>query len=250
MNKLFKSLLLVGLTWASLGLAGKVLAAGSFSLVPATGTGSEFTVQLVVDTGGESTIESDAVLHYDPAILQVTSVTFGDLYPENIKNEDPANGMLSMYSFFSGSNPTDVFQGSGVLATIRFTGLVSGSSDVTIDCTKGSTSDSNIISSTTGGDILECQRIENGVYTVAGAGLTGSITPTPTIVLEVSATPTVVPTLTPTPTTVVTPVVSVTLSPSPTQVQELLASGSMTPTLTISMVGIFLLIISLMLFIW
>jgi len=68
-----------------------------------------------------------------------------------------------------------------------------------------------------------------------------SATPTPTTTLEISPTPTTI--ASPTPTTVKIS------SPTPTPVEELMESGFITPTLTLSLVGAFLLISSVALFI-
>src|SRR3990172_3639422 len=49
----------------------EVWAAGSLSLSPTTQSGTEFTVQVNLDTGTDATIETDLLLTYDPAILNI-----------------------------------------------------------------------------------------------------------------------------------------------------------------------------------
>jgi len=223
--------------------ASQVYAAGALVLSPSTGTGNQFDVQILLDTGSEETIETDVVLNYDPTVLQVGEVTFGQLYPENIHNIDAVAGSLSMFSYFSGTDSGNSFSGTGVLATVQFNGLSPGTSVVSIQCIPSATNESNIIRQSPSGDILDCQAIGNGTYTVS----LGGVTPTPTIVFEVSPTPTTA--VMPTPTKTVEIGTGALGSPTPTPVQELLESGFVTPTLTLSLVGAMFLMGSVVLFI-
>ena len=233
-------LLAVGLLLWGMGflVVNVAWAAGSITLSPDTGSGSQFNVQVEINTGGDPTIETDLILRYDPSILQVSNVVFGSLYPENVHTIDSVSGTLSTFSYFSTSEVGDNFSGSGVLATVEFTGLNSGTSSVTVSCTPAATNDSNILREGTAQDILDCQQIVNGSYVVTAAT---SLTP--------GAGLTVTPTATATP-TLVTEIGNGNLSPTPTPVGELLESGALTPTLTLSIFGVMLLMSSLVLFIW
>ncbi len=237
---------------AGLFVAPQVRAAGSLSLSPTTDSGSQFSVQVMLDTGTDSSIETDLVLNYDPTILNVTDVTFGTLYPQNVPNIDNTGGKLSTFSYFSGGGPGDNFQGSGVLATINFTGVAEGVSAVTIKCTSGATNDSNIIKQGVAQDILDCLSVVNGSYTVtAAAQSTPSPSPTGGAVGTTGTpTPSVTTTPTPVPTKEIGSSGSTSSTPTPTPVGELLDSGSMTPTLTLSVFGAILLMGSVILFIW
>jgi len=233
--------LVAGAVWWGLGLLviNEAWAAGSISLSPATGTGSQFSVQVQVNTGGDPTIETDLILRYDPSVLQVSNVVFGNLYPENVHTIDSVSGTLSTFSYFSTSEPGDSFSGSGILATVEFTGLSPGSSAVTVSCTPAATNDSNIMREGTAQDILDCQQVVNGNYTVTAV----ATTPSPGVGLTTTPTATATPTR-------VTEIGSGNLSPTPTPVGELLESGALTPTLTLSVIGVMLLMSSLVLFIW
>jgi hypothetical protein len=217
-------------------------AAGSISLSPASGSGSSFTIQVIIDTGESLSTEADLVLNYNPAVLQFASITFGDLYPENIDNADHSLGKLSTFSYFSGLEQENTFKGEGVLATVVFNGLTPGTAAVTVECVPGATNDSNIIENSFAGDILDCQLAKGGNYTVLSVGA-GELTVTPTPRVTVTATPT------PTPTRVLE-LGGSNSSPTPTPVQKLLESGSVTPTLIFSGICAMLLLGSLFLFIW
>ena len=216
----------------------EVWAAGSLSLSPTTQSGTEFTVQVNLDTGTDATIETDLLLTYDPAILNIDNVTFGQLYPNNVPSIDNSTGKLSTFSYFSGTGLDESFTGSGVLATILFSGVGEGVSTVSISCTASVTNDSNIIKQGVAQDILDCLSVVNGSYTVTAVAETGtSPTPNPTVTVAVTRTPT--PTLLPTtvPTRAIGSSEITTSTPTPTPVDQLLDSGSVTPTLTLSIIG-------------
>lgn len=249
-----KIVFIIFLVIVSLVSSSDAMAAGSLSLSPSSGTGSQFSVQVILDTGDNEVVETDVVLSYDSSVLQVKEVVFGDLFPVNVDTDDPGSGTLRTYSYFPKSGVSNGFIGAGVLMTIEFAGLIPGSSTLSFDCIAGGTSDSNIIGEGFIGDVLDCGLVVNGVYTVDGTG--GAIV-TPTSSAETGITtpspaptviPTNIPTLTPTPKIIETGSGSLTATPTP--IQELLESGSTTVTLTLSVVGSMLLIGSLVMFIF
>ena len=220
--------------------------AGTLTLSPATGTGSTFSVQVLLDTGTEATVETDLAINFDATKLRLDSVDFGTLYPENIQSVDNDAGMLSTFSYVS----TGSYTGAGVLATLNFTGISNGTAAVTIECTPSATNESNIIPQQSTGDILNCQQIVNGSYTVnlTGGGTTTTVTPTVSIAAA-SPTPTIRTTISPTPTRILE-VGGGNLTPTPTPVEQLLNSGASTTTVVITMVGATMLLGSLLLFVW
>lgn len=152
--------------------------------------GDTFTVELKIDTEGESVTSADAVLNYNNTILSVESIEpggntedefFPELYPSITNNE--------IYIGASVQDPIDTKNGAGTIATITFKGKVAGTAEVLFDCTAGKTSDTNISKSDKNAtDIVVCDRLGNGVYTVGSGigqpppppqGTTPTATPTP-----------------------------------------------------------------------
>ncbi|MCR4263575.1 MAG: cohesin domain-containing protein [Candidatus Roizmanbacteria bacterium] len=168
--------------------------AATLSLDPATQsipTGDTFDVLLQIDTEGESTTSTDAVMSFDSSILSVISIEEGDhgsnpFFPDLFQNISPGE----MYIGASVIESIDTRSGTGTVATITFKGLSPGVSDVIFDCTPGKTSDTNISKSDKNAtDIVVCTALTNGRYTV-GSGPVQPANPTPTPVGAVVFTPT------------------------------------------------------------
>lgn len=179
--------------------------AATLAVSPATQTatvGSTLTVNIVVDTAGQSAYGVDVnSLHYDPTALQVqdadavtagVQISAGTLMPNTTYNTvDTTNGLIkfSQVSNITGTN----FTGVGTLATINFTVLKAGSTTLTFDYTAGSTTDCNVAGLYT--DLLS--GVTNGSYTLNNttdttaptvpAGLTASSTSATSIGLSWTA---------------------------------------------------------------
>lgn len=117
--------------------------------------GDVVPVSILLDTAGKKAIGTDAILHFDPKVLEATSsaIEKGTIYQDY-----PAlgiDGKLGTVTV-SGINSADVnFSGIGVLASINFTAKTSGSTTVSLEFTPGSTTDTNIVDPVSGGDILQ-----------------------------------------------------------------------------------------------
>lgn len=168
--------------------------AATLSLDPATQsipTGDTFDVLLQIDTEGESTTSTDAVMTFDSSILSVVSIEEGNhgsspFFPDLFQNISPGE----IYIGASVIESIDTRSGTGTVATITFKGVSPGVSDVIFDCTPGKTSDTNISKSDKNAtDIVVCTALTNGRYTV-GSGTIGTPTPTPVVPAVFTPTPT------------------------------------------------------------
>lgn len=146
----------------------------TLSLSPAIGTfnkGCAFTLEIALNTGSAATDGTDAILIYDPARFQATSVASGTIYPDYPGNNiDEAGGKVTVSGLASVTNG---YSGSGTLATVNFKVVdtaQTGLSQIKFDFDpndKGKTTDSNVVERGTVSDILNS--VVNGSYTV-GSG--------------------------------------------------------------------------------
>lgn len=115
--------------------------------------GDTVTLNIRVSTGGRMTDSADLIIRYDPSVLESlgnsakTSLLYAD-YPIN----EVQNGTIKI----SGTTPknTEGFVGVGNLAEVTFKAKVQGKTKISVDFTKGSTTDSNVIESGTNVDVL------------------------------------------------------------------------------------------------
>lgn len=91
------------------------------SLVPSsvnTGISCQFDLSIHLDTGGFSTDGTDALLKFDPMVLEVVEVQKGDIYsiyPGNTINNETGTVVVSGLA-----TPSTPYSGSGKLATLKF----------------------------------------------------------------------------------------------------------------------------------
>lgn len=150
----------------------------TLALSPSSGTfnkGCNFSLDIILNTGGAQTDGTDAVLKYDPTRVTALSITNGTIYPEY-----PGNSIrddlqkIQVSGLASVSTP---FTGTGTLATINFKvkdDAPTGAMQVNFlfDSTdKGNTSDSNVVERGAGGDILNS--VTNGSYIIGSGACTG-----------------------------------------------------------------------------
>lgn len=185
MKNIYKLLSLGGALAAAV-LVGPALAnAATLSLSPTSGTtaaGSSFEVKINLDTGSVSTNGTDAYIRFDPNTLQVvdanastsgTQILAGSLYTQTSFNSvDNGAGKISFSGSKSGGSAG--YSGSGTLATITFQAVkAAATTPVTIDFTAGSTTDSNVVN-TSSSDVLTS--VTNASYVVTGAAATPATT--------------------------------------------------------------------------
>src|SRR3989344_1864758 len=133
----------------------------TLSLSPASGTfnkGCNFSLNILLNTGGSQTDGTDAILNYDPARFTAVSISNGTIYPEYPGNsiDVPAPGRIVISGLASFTSP---FSGQGTLATINFKvkdEAEAAAAQVKFDFNptdKSNTTDSNVVERG-GGDIL------------------------------------------------------------------------------------------------
>lgn len=118
--------------------------------------GEVVPVTVTVDTGSRVVDGVDLIIHYDPKILEASS---GGLLKGSILEEyptmaiDSAKGLISISGISALQNG---FKGKGLFATINLKAKIAGKTSLAIDFEgKGSTTDSNLVESSTSKDILE-----------------------------------------------------------------------------------------------
>ncbi len=179
-----------------------VLATGStLSLSPASGTFNRdcnFSLQVLVDTGGFETAGTDVILNYDTTRFIANRISNGSIYPDFPGNNiDTQNGTVLISGLASA---TSSYRGSGVLATVDLTVLESappGASQIKFDFdpnNKSKTTDSNVVEVGTMAETIN--QVVDGNYVVGTGscggrgGITPSATPTATIFQPPPPTPT------------------------------------------------------------
>jgi len=162
-----------------------VEAAVSLSLSPPAKSveiNQEFTVLVILNTGGANADGADAILNYDAAKLNLASATLGDLFGNKLVANTSVSGKVTLKATSASGT---YFSGSGTFATLSFKGKTTGTAAVTFDFKANSTTDSNVYYN--GSDILGS--VTNGSYTVMAAGTLPTSTPTPVISPSGSVTP-------------------------------------------------------------
>ncbi len=140
--------------------------AADLSLSPSSGTyavGNSFNLNVDIIISGESVDGVEAVLSFDPTVLQVNSITTGSLfssYPS--KTYDNSAGTISIAALAEIGVP--ITQG-GSIATITFEGIAQGTTEVTFD-----SEGSDISESETSNEIL--QSVFNGTYIISSSSTT------------------------------------------------------------------------------
>ena len=111
--------------------------------------GNEILVDLNVSTN--SPISGvDASINFDPAVLQVDSIT-----PNSIMGGFSVSSIVAGNLKFSQTALVDTpFSGSGKIATIHITPILTGLTNMNFVFTDGATNESNVIEHSTGQDIL------------------------------------------------------------------------------------------------
>lgn len=166
-----------------LGIKRPVLATDPhLFLSPSSGSNlsSAFNVEIRVDTGGRSVGGVDVLLSFPKDLLRADNFTpgaaFSDVLPRLKNNE----GKVGAYAFFSQTRAGDAYNGSsGLIGTVAFTPLASGTATLSFVCNPGQKNDSNIIDRVTlEEDVIVCSANGSGTYQLALAGVPTS-TPTP-----------------------------------------------------------------------
>lgn len=128
--------------------------------------GSKITVNINMDTASQLTDGADVVLQFDPKVLEASpsDIIFGNVYDEYpAKEVNPELGTIRI-SGISKIGQTG-FRGSGLFASVKFSGIKASQTKIAVDFTPGNTADSNIVESSSTKDILHS--VENLNLTIA-----------------------------------------------------------------------------------
>ena len=175
---------LLGLLGWGLLSPAKAWATASLSLSPASATvtaGTTFTVDIILDTGGDAVSGASALLTYDTTRLSVvgTTLTAGTIF-----NQAPltntVNASTGTIQYDSGSLGT-TYTGRGTMATITFKAAAAGAAAVNFVYTPGATTNTSIVALASG-PTNDLGTVNNGNYTVTSSG--GGTTLPPTGVWE------------------------------------------------------------------
>lgn len=162
----------------NLKITNSYAASATFSLSPSSGTynaGTNFNINVIVNTGGARSSGSDMKIKYDPTKLKLVDITNGSIYPQYLgKSIDNTAGTANLSGITTPGTTTDFFTGTGTFATLIFQGLSAGAAAVTFDYTPRSTIDSNIVDGDSKSDALTS--VTNGSYTIVGNATGGSTT--------------------------------------------------------------------------
>lgn len=175
-------------------------------LSPASGSYSQkFDVEIKVNTGGQAVGGVDVHLEFPKNLLKIEKVTKGTAFTEvfsSIKNDE---GKLRINAYFPFTEAGKSYNGTdGLIATINFNPLGTGTAAVNFVCTPGSTTESNIVEKISVKDIIVCSANINGSYSLtSGETIQATSTPTPTPTSTTSDESTTTSTGTPTPTPIV-----------------------------------------------
>jgi hypothetical protein len=163
-------------------------AAGRLYLEPATKTvteGESFDVYVWVDPGGAETAAVDAIINFDAVRLEAVSVdeetyftneTLGS-FQGFIPKIDNENGKISIYSYANQQN--SYVTAAGKIAKIQFKAKATGTANVNFVCQAGGSGDSSVWDKEAT-DIIDCNAVGAGTYTINAASAGGETTPTPT----------------------------------------------------------------------
>lgn len=131
---------------------------GKISLnVPKTAFGIKeaVPVSVIINTGEHIINGADVIIRFDPKILEATS---GGLVKGRIFDEYPAMSIDSAKGLIAVSGISNLqsgFKGRGQFALVNLRARALGKTALTVEFTKGSTADSNLVEADTSGDILE-----------------------------------------------------------------------------------------------
>lgn len=174
--------LVVLLYFVSAFRPASVWAAASFSLSPATKTvtiNSTFTVDVLLDTGGDAVSGATFYLTYDPTLLMVVDSLSGsdvtsqgiNVQPGTIFNQSPLTNTVDATTgtihMDSGSLGTSYNSngGRGVMATVTFQALAVGSANVNFTFNPNATTNTSLVA-LEGAPTNILTSVNNGTYTV------------------------------------------------------------------------------------
>jgi hypothetical protein len=114
--------------------------------------GQTYTLTINLDTKNKNIVAADAYLNYDPTMIKVISINEGVIFPTHPALDFSASkGLITI----SGIMPIqERFAGQGVMATILFQPIKTGSTEISFQYEPEETTDSNMVELGSSIDIL------------------------------------------------------------------------------------------------
>lgn len=141
--------------------------------------GETFTLDAIVDAGGEQITSTDMWILYDPALLEAQAASPSAFFPA------VTNNITSGKVYVAGliTDPGAYKTGSGTVATITFKALKNGTATISYDCRADVSNSSKIIkNSVDTTNIIVCSSNGTSIVTVGtGGGATGVPTQAPVV---------------------------------------------------------------------
>lgn len=112
-------------------------------------------VVVMIDSGGKNLDGADLIVRFDPKALEATP---GALIAGSIFDEYPLLSIDTKVGLLSASGVSSLrpgFTGTGQFVLVNFRAKTKGSTYLTVDFTKDSTADSNLVERGTSKDVLE-----------------------------------------------------------------------------------------------
>ena len=138
--------------------------------------GEAFEIKVIVDTDTKKILGVDAIISYDPNVLEVVGINDGT-FLKVIHKEFGTAGRVNLGAVVE--DPASDKDGKDVIASIVFKAKADGGTDIKYICDLGETNESNIAeSSIDANDIIECAQNDKSTITVGkGVAPTSSQTP-------------------------------------------------------------------------
>jgi|GEM_PF-1936617 len=158
-------------------IAPKYVNAASLSVLPATGNftlNQEFDVNILIDTEGEQVTGTDVTLKYDSTKLDVVTLTPGTIFG-SYPIKSASAGVITFTGIITTGSQAG-YTGSGTFGTVKFKVLQTGTTTLDFDFTKGAVADSNVVSTTSGQDLLGS--VNNASYILSPANIGAETTTT------------------------------------------------------------------------
>ncbi len=133
-------------------------------------------LKIRIITGGKYSDSTDLILQFDPSLLSVSasSITRGKIYTDYpVSDVDNTKGLIRISGISSPGK--EGFNGIGEFATINFKAKKEGKSEIKVQFSPGSTTDSNIVESGVSHDMLS--EVKNVTLNIGNASAQTSSSP-------------------------------------------------------------------------
>jgi len=126
--------------------------------------GEWFKIKVKIDTGGSQLTEARAVLGYDQDKIKIERINFADYARNNHLAIDNNQGRTEVRSFFNTQVP-GYFTGNETWFEVTISTHKEGLASFWFDCRRGAEDETNLLRFG-GGDIVDCNKIGQGWFTV------------------------------------------------------------------------------------